>query len=161
MKLAVAAAIVEEMRAEVYAQTQFRCSAGVAHNKVLAKLIAGINKPNKQTVLPQDQVKSFFNKVKINKVRGLGGKLGEAITETFHIETMAQLAQLSILDLRRHFDEKTTTWLFNLARGIEHEEVKERDLAKSIGQVYHQHLVFNNLTTMWRSIQILFVLIFN
>ena len=54
---------------------------------------------------------------------------------------MAQLAQLSILDLRRHFDEKTTTWLFNLARGIEHEEVKERDLAKSIGKIRNRSLV--------------------
>ena len=139
--MAVGAAIVEEMRAEVYAQTQFRCSAGIAHNKVLAKLIAGINKPNKQTVLPQDQVKSFFTQVKISKVRGLGGKLGEAITENFHIETMSKLAEISILDLRRYFDEKTTTWLFNLARGIDHEEVKERELAKSIGKVPHQHII--------------------
>ena len=35
IRLAIGAKIVEEMRAEVYKQTQFRCSAGVAHNKVL------------------------------------------------------------------------------------------------------------------------------
>ena len=133
VKLAVGAAIVEEMRAEVYNQTQFRCSAGIGHNKVLAKLICSLNKPNKQTVLPHNQVKSYFQKVNISKVRGLGGKLGEAISEGLECQTMGQLAQISILDLRRHFDEKTTTWLFNLARGVEHEEVKERDLPKSIG----------------------------
>ena len=33
-RLAVGGVIAEEMRAAVYEQTQFRCSAGVAHNKV-------------------------------------------------------------------------------------------------------------------------------
>ena len=33
-RLAVAAQIVEEMRAAVYRDTGFRCSAGIAHNKV-------------------------------------------------------------------------------------------------------------------------------
>ena len=33
-RLAVAAKIVEEMRAAVYKDTGFRCSAGIAHNKV-------------------------------------------------------------------------------------------------------------------------------
>lgn len=32
--LAMAAVIVEEMRAAVFEQTGFRCSAGIAHNKV-------------------------------------------------------------------------------------------------------------------------------
>ncbi len=133
VKLAIGAAIVEEMRAEVYNQTGFRCSAGIGHNKVLAKLICSLHKPNKQTVLPHSQVKSYFATVNLNKVRGLGGKLGDAISEALECQTMGELAQISILDLRRHFDEKTTTWLFNLARGVEHEEVKERDLPKSIG----------------------------
>lgn len=33
-RLAVAAHLVEDIRAAVYAQTGFRCSAGIAHNKV-------------------------------------------------------------------------------------------------------------------------------
>jgi nucleotidyltransferase/DNA polymerase involved in DNA repair len=33
-KLAVGAMISEEMRAAVYEETGFRCSAGIAHNKV-------------------------------------------------------------------------------------------------------------------------------
>ena len=44
----IGAEIVEEMRAKVYEETKFRCSAGIAHNKMLAKLACGINKPNKQ-----------------------------------------------------------------------------------------------------------------
>merc|ERR1711962_454545 len=133
VRLAIGAAIIEEMRAEVYKQTEFRCSAGIAHNKVMAKLIAGLHKPNKQTVLPSDQVNELFQQINISKVRGLGGKLGESIMETFNCTTMGDLAKLSLLNLRRHYDEKTTNWLYNLARGIDYEEVQERELPKSIG----------------------------
>ena len=93
--------IFSEMRAEVYKQTEFRCSAGIAHNKVMAKLIAGLHKPNKQTVLPSDQVNELFQQINISKVRGLGGKLGESIMETFNCTTMGDLAKLSLLNLRR------------------------------------------------------------
>lgn len=33
-RLAVGASIIEEMRAAIYEKTGFRCSAGIAHNKV-------------------------------------------------------------------------------------------------------------------------------
>ena len=134
VRLAFGAVIVEEMREEVYKQTQFRCSAGIAHNKVLAKLTAGLHKPNKQTALPQEQVKHLFEKIPIGKVRGLGGKLGDSVMETYNAKTMGDLSKVSLLNLRKHFDEKTTSWLYNLAKGIDHEEVKERDLPKSIGK---------------------------
>jgi len=133
VRLAVGAAIVEDMRAEVFKQTEFRCSAGIAHNKVMAKLIAGLHKPNKQTLLPSDQINQLFQTISIGKVRGLGGKLGESVMETFNCTTMGDLAKVSLLNLRRHYDEKTTNWLYNLARGLDYEEVQERELPKSIG----------------------------
>ena len=34
IRLAVAASLVEEMRAAVFADTGFTCSAGISHNKV-------------------------------------------------------------------------------------------------------------------------------
>lgn len=34
-RMSVGAVIVEEMRAAIFRDTQFRCSAGISHNKVL------------------------------------------------------------------------------------------------------------------------------
>ncbi|KAH3851920.1 hypothetical protein DPMN_094407 [Dreissena polymorpha] len=59
-RLAVGAVIAEEMRQAVYEDTGFRCSAGIAHNKMLAKLACGFHKPNKQTILPHSQVPQLF-----------------------------------------------------------------------------------------------------
>ena len=132
-RLAVGAVIVEQMRAAVYEKTQFRCSAGIAHNKMLAKLACGLNKPNKQTVLPQDEQPELFSTLKLTKLRGLGGKLGDAVKEHLHCETVGDLSRLSVNQFKAFFDDKTSRWLYDMARGLDHEPVKERDLPKSIG----------------------------
>lgn len=133
IRLAVGGMIVEAMRQAVWEQTQFRCSAGVAHNKMLSKLSCGLHKPNQQTVLPHDKIEILFANLKLTKLRGLGGKLGDTIREQLGCETVADLAKHSVGELKSHFEEKTAQWLYNISRGLEYEPVKERDLPKSIG----------------------------
>lgn len=133
LQLTVGALIVEEMRAAVEKHTGYRCSAGISHNKVLAKLACGLNKPNRQTVLPLDSVTELFNSLPIGKIRNLGGKLGVSITETLQIENMGDLTRFSQAQLAQHFGEKTGQWLYDLCRGIDFEAVKPRQLPKSIG----------------------------
>lgn len=60
LKLLIAASIVNEIRAKVKEKTGYECSAGISHNKVLAKLVSGINKPNKQTLAPIKQIPEFY-----------------------------------------------------------------------------------------------------
>ncbi|CAL1577475.1 unnamed protein product [Knipowitschia caucasica] len=132
-QLSLGAMIVEEMRAAVGKDTGFSCSAGIAHNKVLAKLACGLNKPNRQTILPMESVPELFNSLHISKIRNLGGKLGTSITETLGVENMGDLTQFSQAQLAQHFGEKTGPWLYDLCRGIEFEPVKPRQLPKSIG----------------------------
>jgi len=133
LRLAVGGAIVEEMRAAVFAKTQFRCSAGIAHCKTLAKLCCGVNKPNKQTLLPLSSLDAFFATIPITKVRGFGGKLGNMVTTVFNIQTMSQLSEISIRDLKQRLDEKTAQWIHGLCKGFDNETVTERGLVQSIG----------------------------
>ena len=133
MRLAVGAKIMEEVRAEVYRRTQFRCSAGISHCKTLAKLCCGLNKPNKQTVLPHSQLSSLYQELRLTKVRGLGGKLGESVVTLLGVQTMAELAQLPLIAIGAKFEAKTAHWLYMLGRGRDGEVVKERELPKSIG----------------------------
>lgn len=133
LRLTVGALIVEEMRAAVEEHTGFSCSAGVSHNKVLAKLSCGLNKPNRQTVLPLGSVPELFSTLPIRKIRNLGGKLGKSIMETLRVENIGDLAQFGKIQLEQHFGEKTGSWLYDLCRGIEFEPVKPRQLPKSIG----------------------------
>ncbi|XP_056126126.1 DNA polymerase eta [Rhinichthys klamathensis goyatoka] len=133
LRLALGALIVEETRAAVEEHTGFRCSAGISHNKVLAKLACGLNKPNRQTVLPLGSVPQLFHTLPIRNIRNLGGKLGSSITQTLGVENMGDLLRFSRVQLEQLFGEKTGPWLFDLCRGIEFEPVKPRHLPKSIG----------------------------
>uniref|UniRef100_A0A2Z5U652 DNA polymerase eta n=1 Tax=Reticulitermes speratus TaxID=60591 RepID=A0A2Z5U652_9NEOP len=133
LRLAVAGVIVEEMRAAVYQQTGFRCSAGISHNKILGKLACGLHKPNRQTVLPQAGVMELYKTLPIRKVRNLGGKFGCVVMEQLDCEVMADLLQFTKNQLQQRFDEKMGTWLYNIARGIDHDPVTKRLLSKSIG----------------------------
>ncbi|XP_032072701.1 DNA polymerase eta [Thamnophis elegans] len=133
LQLTVGAAIMEEMRAAVESATGFQCSVGISHNKVLAKLACGLNKPNRQTLVSQGAVPQLFSKMPIGNIRNLGGKLGASITECLGVQYMGELIQFSESQLQTHFGEKTGSWLYELCRGIDSEPVKARQLPKSIG----------------------------
>lgn len=55
----------------VQAETGFRCSAGISSNRMLAKLVSGLHKPDDQTVLLPPDVLDFVAPL---PVRALPGK---------------------------------------------------------------------------------------
>ncbi|KAM4903477.1 DNA polymerase eta isoform 2-T2 [Sylvia borin] len=133
LQLTMGAIIVEEIRVAVEAATGFRCSAGISHNKTLAKLACGLNKPNRQTLVSARFVPQLFSKLPVSSIRNLGGKLGTAITDILGVEYIGELTQFSETELQTHFGDKTGSWLYDLCRGIEEEPVKNRYLPQSIG----------------------------
>ncbi|NXO76205.1 POLH polymerase, partial [Sitta europaea] len=133
LQLTMGAVIVEEIREAVEAATGFRCSAGISHNKTLAKLACGLNKPNRQTLVSARFVPQLFSHLPVSSIRNLGGKLGTAITDILGVEYIGELTQFSETELQTHFGDKTGSWLYDLCRGIEEEPVKNRYLPQSIG----------------------------
>lgn len=89
-----------------YFSLGYDCSAGIAHNKILAKLACGMNKPNKQTILPLDEIPKLFKTLEIRKIRGLGAKFGEIVCETFKVKFMGDLLAFSERDLQKKLDDK-------------------------------------------------------
>ncbi|XP_063981764.1 DNA polymerase eta [Diachasmimorpha longicaudata] len=132
-KLAIAGMLVDEIRAEIWSQCEYRCSAGISYNKILAKLACGLHKPNKQTILPTAAVAGLYSSLPVKKVRNLGGKFGNIVMESLGCNVMADLLKYSLQELQRRFDDKTGSWLFNIARGIDNEPVTNRLICKSIG----------------------------
>ncbi|VDP28415.1 unnamed protein product [Echinostoma caproni] len=73
----------------------------------LAKLACSLNKPNKQTLVPPDTAMVLLRATPVTKIRNLGGKLGTAIVNRFGIETLGQLAEISLSELIKEFGDKT------------------------------------------------------
>lgn len=77
--LLLGARVVARLRRAVLAETGFTVSAGIAHNKMLAKLSSARNKPDKQTIVPASAVAALMATIPVKEIRGLGGKLGDAV----------------------------------------------------------------------------------
>src|SRR5690606_989769 len=77
--LALAAEKVQEIRRQVRERLGYTCSAGIARNKILAKLGSGQNKPNNQTFVRRRAVPGFLEKFQSTKLRSLGPKRGRLI----------------------------------------------------------------------------------
>lgn len=132
-RLIVGSQIMQMIRDRVKQVTNFTCSAGIAHNKVLAKLCAGFKKPNGQSLLPPSCINAVFAKTNIGKVRGLGGKLGLQIREKLAVDTMLQLQNVPKEGICAVFGQKTGEWIHDLANGNDDEPVTSRMMNKSIG----------------------------
>ncbi|KAL9683837.1 hypothetical protein QQ045_021264 [Rhodiola kirilowii] len=131
--LACGAIIVAELRKQVLKETEFTCSAGVAHNKMLAKLASALNKPAQQTIVPRSSVKDVLYHLPIKKMKQLGGKLGDSLQSDLGVKTVGDLLPYSEVKLQERYGANTGTWLWNIARGNSGDEVQGRLLPKSHG----------------------------
>lgn len=71
--------VVARARATVKAKLGYTMSAGVAHNKMLAKLASARNKPDKVTLVPYAESERMLCNVRVLDINGFGGKLGQRI----------------------------------------------------------------------------------
>lgn len=124
--------IIRDLRTNILRKLKYTCSAGVAQNKMLAKLGSGHKKPNQQTVIRNRAISKFLSEFKFVKIRGLGGKLGEQITSKFNTDTVEQLLMISIDQLKLKLGCETGTWVYQIIRGIDLSEVNSRTQIKSM-----------------------------
>lgn len=145
--LACGATAVAELRAAVAAELDYSCSAGIAHNKILAKLASGMHKPSQQTLVPLAAVQGLLKDLPIPKLRQLGGKFGDELMASLSIKTVGELAEVTLQFLESLHGDSTAQWLYRLARGCDTEEVKQRTLPKSIscGKTFRNHTALHTI----------------
>jgi DNA polymerase eta len=110
---------------KVFNETGFTCSAGVSHNKLLAKLASGVNKPNAQTVILNENLEDVLKNFKIGKIRGFGSKIATTLEEK-NITTIKQLHEMNLEELEAIFgNQGKAQYIYLRARGYDDEEVKD------------------------------------
>ncbi|RMJ26247.1 Sister chromatid cohesion protein [Aspergillus sp. HF37] len=124
--------IVRSVRKAIRERHSYTCSAGIARNKMMAKLGSSTNKPNKQTIVRNRAVQNFLGGFKFTKIRMLGGKLGDQVAAFFGTEQVSDLLQVSIDQFRAKLDDDTATWLYGIIRGEDRSEVNPRTQIKSM-----------------------------
>jgi len=103
-RVRVGAAVAAEARAAVLAETGVRCSAGVAANKMIAKLVSGVHKPDDQTYVPPGfrARASLVAPLAMRALPGVGRK-----TES----ELARRGVVTCADARRHARRTFVEWL--------------------------------------------------
>ena len=72
---AVGSKIVSELRQKIFERTKLTCSAGIAPNKMLAKVCSDLDKPNGQFLLKAtcvEAVRKFLDETRVRKIPGIG-----------------------------------------------------------------------------------------
>ena len=124
--------IVRAVRTAVWENLHYTCSAGIARNKMMAKLGSSSNKPNKQTIVRNRAVQNFLGGFKFTKIRMLGGKLGDQVASFFGTEQVSDLLNVPLEQFRAKLDDDTAAWLYGIIRGEDRSEVNPRTQMKSM-----------------------------
>ncbi len=123
--------VAEQIRKEIFEETQLTASAGVSYNKFLAKMSSDVNKPNGIFILTPKKAQNFLAQLEIKKFYGIG-KVTAGKFQKLGVLYGSDLLRLSLTSLEQHFGKSAKSY-FNLARGIDHREVKPHRERKSVG----------------------------
>lgn len=85
---------IKTIRENVLSSLKYTCSAGIARNRVLAKLGSSRHKPAKQVVIRRATVPQFMADFELKDVSGLGGKLGDAIMQKLELPEKGSIRYL-------------------------------------------------------------------
>jgi len=122
--------IAQEIRQRIYKERKLTASAGVAPNKLIAKIASDWNKPNGLKVVPPHEVGEFISPLKIEKIHGVGRVTAEKMHQ-HQIFTCADLQKRSEVELIRLFGSMGT-WLYGASRGWDDREVVTEWERKSV-----------------------------
>ncbi|MDC0041512.1 DNA polymerase IV [Candidatus Nitrosopelagicus sp.] len=117
--------LAQQLKNEIRNKLKLTCSVGITPNKLLSKIASDYKKPDGLTTIKPEQVEEFLSPLKIREIPGIGKKTEEVFTQ-MNVHTIEELREIDIFDLNKIFGRKTGGYIFNSAKGIDAEIVKER-----------------------------------
>uniref|UniRef100_A0A453HF41 DNA polymerase kappa n=1 Tax=Aegilops tauschii subsp. strangulata TaxID=200361 RepID=A0A453HF41_AEGTS len=147
--------VASELRDAVHQETGLTCSAGVAPNRMIAKVCSDINKPNGQFILPNDRdaVTTFVSTLPIRKIGGIGKVTEQMLHQVLGISTCQEMLQKGAF-LCALFSEGSTDFFLSVGLGLGGTETPEHRLRKSMScertfsATNDSHLLFEKLDNL-------------
>lgn len=123
--------IAEHIRATIETELNLTASAGVAPNKLLAKIASDENKPDGLFVLPPLAIADFVQQLPLSKIPGVGTKTADKLS-ALGLTHCHQLAAFGEAQLVHRFG-KFGAILWLRAQGIDERPVQPHRIRKSVG----------------------------
>ncbi|EMG51034.1 DNA polymerase eta, putative [Candida maltosa Xu316] len=137
--LVIGSQILLDLRRDIYKELGYTTSAGLARNKLMAKLAGGFKKPDDQTIIRNSSIKAFLKNFELTDITGMGGKLGDSLINQLEVPPQAH----TISYIREHFtleqlkeeikdDVDLAVKLYHIVRGMYAMELTQRMEVKSM-----------------------------
>ncbi|MCZ4225125.1 DNA polymerase IV [Pedobacter rhodius] len=123
--------IAQSIKDAIRNELNLTASAGVSINKFVAKIASDMNKPDGLTFIGPSKIKSFMEKLPVEKFFGVG-KVTAARMKAMQIITGADLKKLTEQQLIAQFG-KTGKFYYKVVRGIDERPVRQNRETKSVG----------------------------
>lgn len=117
--LAMGSQVAAELRDEIHSKLGLTGCAGIAANKLLAKLVSGTFKPNQQTTLLPEDVSNLMGSLdSLRKVPGIGHQTAKRL-QALGMTSIKDLQLVPLDNLVVQFGEPSARRLKSLAVGID------------------------------------------
>jgi DNA polymerase-4 len=125
--------IAKEIKKRIKEETGLTCSIGIASNKLLAKMASEMQKPDGLTILMESDIGSRIWPLSVRKLWGVGPKTEGSLKE-LGIQTIGDLASLSLGKLIEEFGRSYGSYLYEASRGIDESPLVTHWEPKSISR---------------------------
>jgi DNA polymerase-4 len=125
--------IAKEIKKRIENKTSLTCSIGIAPNKLLAKIASDMQKPDGLTIIMEGDIQSRIWPLSVRKLWGVGPKT-EAYLKKMGIQTIGDLASLSLDRLVEEFGQSYGNYLYEASRGIDESPLVTQWEPKSISR---------------------------
>ena len=137
--LAIGSQFLLDLRQAIYDELGYTTSAGLARNKLVAKLSGGFKKPDDQTIVRNCALNRFLSNFELTDVTGMGGKLGEQLINKFEVppdrNSIAFIRENYTFDMVKQElreDAELALKLYQIVRGLYSSELTDRIEIKSM-----------------------------
>jgi DNA polymerase IV len=130
LDLGSAMAIAECIRTQIRDEIHLTASAGIAPNKLLAKIASDWRKPDGLFVIRPSQVEAFLTPLPVAKIHGVGRVMQAKLT-ALGIATVGDLRNCELVLLEQQFG-RFGRRLYECARGIDERAVQPNRRVKSV-----------------------------
>ena len=125
-------AVAREIRHQIEEETRLTASAGIAPNKMIAKVASDWQKPNGQFAVKEDEVADFMEALPVKKISGVGRKMAEKLA-LINVTTCGDLQAYERVELARRFG-KWGSELYDRCRGLDERPVRVERERKSVSK---------------------------
>ncbi|KAI5957666.1 eso1 [Candida theae] len=137
--LAIGSELLLDLRQAIYDELGYTTSAGLARNKLVAKLGGGFKKPDDQTIVRNCALTRFLNNFELTDFTGMGGKLGEQLINRFEVppdrNSIAFIREnydLNMIKEEIKEDQELALKLYRIVRGLHPSELTNKVEIKSM-----------------------------